>query len=43
MERYPGVRLSLRQGSPMQIAELASSGEADLAIATEAIELFWIS
>ena len=40
MERYPGVRLSLRQGSPMQIAELASSGEADLAIATEAIELF---
>jgi LysR family cys regulon transcriptional activator len=40
MERYPGVRLSLRQGSPMQIAEMASSGEADLAIATEAIELF---
>ncbi len=40
MERYPGVRLSLRQGSPMQIAELANSGEADLAIATEAIELF---
>jgi LysR family cys regulon transcriptional activator len=40
MERYPAVRLSLRQGSPMQIAELASSGEADLAIATEAIELF---
>ncbi len=40
MERYRGVRLSLRQGSPMQIAELASSGEADLAIATEAIELF---
>jgi LysR family cys regulon transcriptional activator len=40
MEAYPGVRLSLRQGSPMQIAEMASSGEADLAIATEAIELF---
>ena len=40
MESYPGVRLSLRQGSPMQIAEMASSGEADLAIATEAIELF---
>ena len=40
MERYPGVRLSLRQGSPMQIAEMASSGDADLAIATEAIELF---
>jgi len=40
MDRFPDVRLSLRQGSPMQIAELASSGEADLAIATEAIELF---
>jgi LysR family cys regulon transcriptional activator len=40
MARYPGVRLSLRQGSPMQIAEMASSGDADLAIATEAIELF---
>ena len=39
-QRYPGVRLSLRQGSPMQIAEMASSGEADFAIATEAIELF---
>jgi LysR family cys regulon transcriptional activator len=40
MDRFPNVRLSLRQGSPMQIAELASSGEADLAIATEALELF---
>jgi len=40
MDQFPNVRLSLRQGSPMQIAELASSGEADLAIATEAIELF---
>ncbi len=38
--RYPKVRLSLRQGSPMQIAELVTSGEADIAIATEAIELF---
>jgi LysR family transcriptional regulator, cys regulon transcriptional activator len=38
--RYPGVRLSLRQGSPTQISELVSSGEADIAIATEAIELY---
>lgn len=39
-ERYPNVKLTLRQGSPTQIATLVSSGEADLAIATEAIELF---
>lgn len=38
--RYPKVRLILRQGSPTQIAELVTSGEADIAIATEAIELF---
>lgn len=37
-KRYPGVRLSLRQGSPTQISELVTSGEADIAIATEAIE-----
>ena len=36
----PGVRLSLHQGSPTQIAELVARGQADLAIATEAIELF---
>ncbi|MCX7183739.1 MAG: HTH-type transcriptional regulator CysB [Nitrosospira sp.] len=38
--RYPKVKLILRQGSPTQIAELVTSGEADIAIATEAIELF---
>ncbi|HWA11796.1 MAG TPA: HTH-type transcriptional regulator CysB [Burkholderiales bacterium] len=38
--RYPGVRLSLRQGSPTQISELVTSGEADIAIATEAIEQY---
>lgn len=38
--RYPGVRLSLRQGSPTQISELVTSGEADIAIATEAIDLY---
>jgi LysR family transcriptional regulator, cys regulon transcriptional activator len=37
-KRYPGVRLSLRQGSPTQISEYVVSGEADMAIATEAIE-----
>ncbi len=37
-KRYPDVRLSLRQGSPTQISELVTSGEADIAIATEAIE-----
>ena len=39
-KRYPGVRLSLRQGSPTQISELVTSGEADIAIATEAIEFY---
>jgi LysR family cys regulon transcriptional activator len=39
-QRYPKVRLSLRQGSPQDIAELVRSGEADLAIATEAIEFY---
>ncbi len=38
--RYPKVRLILRQGSPTQISELVTSGEADIAIATEAIEQF---
>lgn len=38
--RYPGVKLILRQGSPVQISALVTSGEADIAIATEAIELF---
>jgi LysR family cys regulon transcriptional activator len=37
-DKYPAVRLSLRQGSPTQISELTTSGEADIAIATEAIE-----
>lgn len=39
-ERYPNVRLSLHQGNPTQISELTTSGEADFAIATEAIELY---
>ena len=39
-QRYPKVRLSLRQGSPQHIAELVETGEADLAIATEAAEFY---
>jgi LysR family cys regulon transcriptional activator len=40
MKRYPQIRLSLHQGNPTQIAELTIGGEADLAIATEAIALY---
>jgi len=39
-ERYPNVRLHFHQGNPMQIAQLAASGVADIAIATEGIDLF---
>jgi len=39
-QRYPKVRLSLRQGSPQDIAELVRSGQADIAIATEAVEFY---
>ena len=37
---YPKVKLILRQGNPIQISELVASGEADIAIATEAMESF---
>ncbi len=40
IQRYPKVRLSLREGSPQQIAELMRSGEADIAIITEAYEQY---
>jgi len=40
IERYPKIRLTLRQGSPLEIATWVAAGEADIAIATEAIELF---
>jgi len=39
-QRYPKVRLSLRQGSPQHIAELVKSGDADIAIVTEAAEFY---
>lgn len=38
--RYPNVALHMHQGTPVQIAELAASGEVDFAIATEAMEHF---
>ena len=37
---YPDVSLSMQQGTPMQIAEMAAEGSVDFAIATEALELF---
>lgn len=37
MERYPRVRLRLRQGNPIQVAEWVANGEADIGIATEAL------
>jgi LysR family cys regulon transcriptional activator len=39
-ERYPDVALHMKQGSPVQIAEMAADGEADFAIATEGLEHF---
>ncbi|MDR1367635.1 MAG: CysB family HTH-type transcriptional regulator [Candidatus Accumulibacter sp.] len=38
VERYPDVHLSMRQGSPPQIAEWTIKGEADIAIATESLD-----
>ncbi len=35
--RYPKVKLHLHQGSPQEIAQMLSSGEADIGIATEAL------
>ncbi len=38
--RYPDVSLHMHQGTPVQISEMASKGKVDMAIATEALELF---
>ncbi len=38
--RYPNVALHMHQGTPVQISESASKGKVDLAIATEALEIF---
>ena len=36
---FPNTQLRLRQGNPTQIAELLASGDADMAIATEALNV----
>ena len=36
-ERYPKVSLRLHQGSPLQVADMLMSGEADIGVATEAL------
>jgi len=36
--RYPKVHLTLKQGNPPQLAEMVLAGEADIAIATEALD-----
>lgn len=40
IERYPRVSLHMHQGSPNQIAEAVGKGNADFAIATEALHLY---
>jgi LysR family cys regulon transcriptional activator len=37
-KRYPEVKLKLLQGNPRQLAKMVIDGEADLAIATEALD-----
>ncbi len=39
-EAYPGVNLQMNQGSPSQLAELATDGDVDFVIATEGLHLF---
>src|SRR6266571_3560418 len=38
--RYPKVHLTLKQGNPPQLAEMVVAGEADIAIATEALDQY---
>lgn len=39
-DKYPKVQLALHQGNPIQISQQVVTGEADVAIATEAIKDF---
>ncbi len=39
-EAFPKVNLALRQGSPLQVAEMVLRGDADIGIATEALNRF---
>lgn len=38
MERHTGIRLRLHQGNPEQVADWVACGEADIGIATEALD-----
>ena len=38
--QFPNVRLHLHQGSPQQVAEMLLAGEADVGIATEALDRY---
>ena len=40
MQAKPSVSLDIQQGTPIQISEMVAQGKVDIAIATEAIELF---
>jgi LysR family cys regulon transcriptional activator len=40
IRQYPQVTLTIHQGTPNQISDLAAKGVADIAIATEALELY---
>ncbi|CAN5393870.1 CysB family HTH-type transcriptional regulator [soil metagenome] len=37
-QRFPDVRFNLHQGSPAQVADMLALGEADIGIATEALD-----
>jgi LysR family transcriptional regulator, cys regulon transcriptional activator len=39
-KRFPEVKLKLSQGNPLQLAHMVLAGEADVAIATEALDEF---
>jgi len=40
MRQYPDIEMHIHQGTPTQIAQMAATGEVDIAIATEAMEQF---
>ncbi len=40
MQKYPKVSLHMHQGTPQQISDAAARGDADFAIATEALHLY---
>jgi LysR family cys regulon transcriptional activator len=40
LQRYPGVQIEIRQGTPTECAEWVASGKADVCISTEVMEEF---